>query len=379
MSYYGQTTANSSLMVQSIEQLVYMLANHNRPFLARYMNAEGPSGTKADPAVKNVKHEWNEKKLKSNRDNVLTAIDNSATTLYTSNQYARYIDGQSIIQVDDEYMTVTTAVWGSSKWTLTVVRGFDTSSGGAHSVGAQINIINPGTEGADATRSDADFGVQGYNYTQIFQRELALSGTAQAVTTYGNELKLETHAAELFPEMLQELENALVSGIRYQSGAKRIMGGMYYFCSNGGVNQDSKGNQLDLRTIDNDIAQLVRNGVDPTKLDFACGTAVRQSISDLKAFKTQDPSSQKGIDYNADFIVTPQGYRLEIPPTAAVFNPNEYFIYPKDSIKVKHLRPLATKDLGATGDADKKLLVMESTAEFPGWALGAALRRKNIG
>ena len=379
MAFYGSYNYATSVGVESIDSVIYKLAAHHAPFLRKYLNLT-PAGTQADPEVKGATHNWVEKPLKSMRDKVHTAIAASATTLYTANEFARYIAGKTVILVGQEYMTVSAVgSYGSGKRALTVARGFNSSTDAAHNPGDNIQIMNITPEAWVVDRSDAQFAEKKYNVCQILSRAISLSGTAQATKTYGNEFNFDVQAAELIPEMFQELENLLISGTYYSSTTDRMMGGMKYYVQSA-MKFDNAGNKLTLATLDADLDALRNVGVDTNKLSILCGQNVRAALSNQKALTVTDAYNNKKLDFGVTMIMTPQGYRLPIDPDPVgdSLNPDEYFLFPGDSIQVKFLRKLVREKLAKVGDSDEEFLVMEPTAEFKGWSNNGALWRYGI-
>ena len=75
-----------------------------------------------------------------------------------------------IIRIDREYMLVT----GVSTDTLTVTRGYASSTVATHTTGAVVHLVNqPEYEGADAKKAIARVRTRPSNYIQTFTRTIA--------------------------------------------------------------------------------------------------------------------------------------------------------------------------------------------------------------
>ena len=373
----GQFTSSTSLVKKpSVSETLRILAAHEKPFLALFMNPT-PTGTKADPDVKQHKHEWVEKKLKAGKDILNAALDSSATSVVTRLEYVNYIAGKSYITIDDEVMAVTAASLSSSIWTLTVTRGALGSTAATHAAGSPVLVENIYTEGADASDYETNTGVKNYNFTQIFRSDINMTGTAQAEETYGNESKISTQVAETIPNLFVQLENSMRSAIRYESGTTRKMGGLPYFVTSG-MTKNSAGNKFDLDVLANDVESLLQQGVDPSDLMMAAGNNVRASIGDLKAEIIRESMTIKELNFNLETLVVPGSQKVKIAPYTPVIGANEYYLFPRKSLQIKFLRPLVTEKLAKVGDSDRMMVLMEPTLEANGWALGGALRRTGV-
>lgn len=389
MAYAGPySKLHSEMQETSINTGLLVLTESHTPILNKYMNLN-PEGTSSDPLIKDVKHYWTHKKMKGLNDILKSAITStSATTIYGTEQYTFYLDNstasKTIIRIDDELMYVSNAAWdsGNSRWTLTVTRGYNSTTAATHLAGADITIVSTLTaEGADVDRSDIEVALKDYNYTQIIRRELAMSKTQQAIKTYVNENSLDVQALEKFPFMLKELENVMINGVRMLSGTNnelRMMGGMNDFIKSD-MKFDLAGNAVTPNTFDDIMYKLARNGVDINngKICIQMGQKVRQQMSAIKAKIIRDTNKINGLDYTLERLILPTGYELIVDPICHTIKNNEFYIYPEDSISVKFLRAYERIKIGATGSNDKEMLEMEGTIEFKGWALGGAAKGKN--
>jgi hypothetical protein len=362
---YGYSAA-STVLKPSRADVVHQIAYHESPFLAMFMNPK-PEGTQYDPEVKHTTHKWTELPLGSVRDKLKVAMTSSGTTnvaVYTQEENVHYVANRSYIIIDDEVLLVTAASKDSpfTQWTLTTTRAQLSTTAAAHKAGTDI------------------LGTENSNYCQIFRTDIKMSGTAQAVQTYTKETDIMKQIAWKMPVLMQMLETALANpAAKYDSGAGvRFMGGFPAYVSSG-MTLDAGGQAFNLNTFDEDVERLCDKGVKDNDLVIVMGGNVRRKLNELKANLIQESMKVKELDFNLTSIVTAHNRTVKIaPPTSRIVKPNEYYIFPKNSVAIKFLRAYQREKLGKLGDADRYMLVMEATAEFHNWQQGGALRRKNV-
>jgi hypothetical protein len=141
-----------------------------------------------------------------------------------------------IIHADDAVLLATsyevTVVVNSTK--LTLVPAF----------GATLHDVNPTatvdvslyriigqslSEGADPKAFRGVDRTNPYNYTQIGQEAVQVSRTERKRETYGVADEYTHQVQKKFKELAIRMERALTTGLRYQSGSKRTMGGLFSF------------------------------------------------------------------------------------------------------------------------------------------------------
>ena len=84
-------------------------------------------------------------------------------------------------------------------------------------------------EGADPLAMRATDRTNPFNYTQIGQEGVQVSRTERKRQVYGVADEYTYQVQKKFKELAIRMEKALTYGQRYQSGAKRAMGGLFYF------------------------------------------------------------------------------------------------------------------------------------------------------
>jgi len=316
-------------------------------------------------AVENTTYKWTEKNLKGYRSNLTSAISNSATSIPISNGANKFIvDNLTYLNIDGEMMLVTA---GQGTSTLTVTRGQLGTTAVSHASGAEIFLSELETEGADATRDDSELGSVLYNYTEIFRRELDMSGTSQAVRGPGQDHKWAAQVQQQTRVLLQKIRSQFVnSAIRYEDGTKkkRYMGGLPYFLSS--VKQDMAGAVLTETHIESAIIKVLEGGADANNLVMLVGTRQGGAINRFKVERVRGggmTQGEKKIDNNVnefEFL----NANVKVVRVPEMPN-NRFFLGPQRNAKVFPLmgRGLKVETLGKTGDGEKKLLVGEYGCE----------------
>lgn len=157
------------------------------------------------------------------------------TTILTVTDASIFQDGH-VILIDSEYMVVKTV-----DVTNNTISVYSRSYGGTnatHVTTSTIQIVGMARLEGD----DADYvGLQvisiPYNYTDIFQKALKITGTESVVDEYGYEDVFTYQANKAIPELMRLVESAAFHGIRAQGSdsAPRSMGGLATFITDNTV------------------------------------------------------------------------------------------------------------------------------------------------
>jgi hypothetical protein len=154
------------------------------------------------------------------------------------------------------------------------------------------------------------------------------------------------------------------------------MAGMPYYLADD-CKVDNGGNRFNLGKLQEDLNRLSENGVSPEDTLLLAGSGVRSAINRHKEVIVREKMNIRDLDYNLNRIVLPNG-TITIAPYTLALKPDEYYLFEKDSVKVKFLRALKREALAKSGDSEKYMVVTEPTFEFHNWRAGAAIRRSNI-
>jgi hypothetical protein len=236
---------------------------------------------------------------------------------------------------------------------------------------------NSAVEGADATLSDMVPTVMRSNYTQILQKTIKVSGTADAVSTYGRAKETAYQLAKKSAELKREFEYHLVgkaqSAAAGDSSTARTFGnafgndaaGTAMISSAVTVTTDSDGgsagNQAGPLTEANILAvnqKLYEAGAEATYIMVKPADSLIIAGFDKSAGRYREINdTNKTIVNVIDLYVSPFGEqkvlinRFQKATECLVFDPAMWSIVT--------LRPYTRELLAKTGDADKHQIVGE--------------------
>jgi hypothetical protein len=333
--------------------------------------------------AKNTVHSWSNEALQGYNtvlSAALTSTTGTAITLAagTNTGRVRLIAGKSIAEIADERVLVTSIVTVATNYTtVNVTRGYNstaTASTAYTGVGAQFRLVDfDVAEGADADRDDSTFATTLLNYTQIFDHQIRLSGTLQAIesayTNGGKEGSILAQQYKGLQEILLKVERAIFDGIQASgvSNATRKMGGLKWWATQYGVVEDASGTPLTVQMFDAQIKKMLDLGADPSNLTAYMSLTQLQNLQKYKADRVIGgglSGKEKTIDNSWDEYISPGGARVTMKWSAQL-KPSEVYIVQAGKMKFVTLqnRQLVSNDLAKTGDSDRKQLLMEGTLE----------------
>lgn len=359
---------------ESINAMIMALADRDTKLLSMFMKLGDP--------VDALKYEWVDKTLVGFKDKLSAALSSTTTTVITvssgTNAPKRYIDGYTVIRVDDELMLcVSTITIVTNSMQINVTRAQVGTTAATHANGSQVLIIgNPRAEGFSAGRDDSQKGSRQFNYTQIFERELKLTGSSQAIKAVAAEPQLDRQAADLLPELLKELQMSLIHGLRFANDSTnytdRKLGGFYYWALNGGQNVSANNSNISAGLIDDVIESYLNNGGDANNLSMLVPTRQQRKLNDLKEARiinggmSQSETNLNNFVESYDF-----GSRAKVQVILCTdLADNEVYFFDKSKIEVRPLgnefttRSFARKPLPEDGDFKREMILGEYTAVF---------------
>lgn len=354
--------------LEDVNKYLKSVADRDTQILSMFMNLEQP--------VHAIKAEWVDKALVGFKDTLASAVSSTTQTTLTvnggTNSPKRYIAGVSLVEIGDEVMLVSSIITTVTNATsLNVTRAQFSTTAATYASAKQLIIIgNPRDEGFSAGRNDSQQGARCYNMTQIFERQLKLTGSSQEVAAAGEETLVSKQVDELTPELLKEMQHAFFYGRRYDGGADftgRRMGGLKYFClSNAGNNnQDKGGNAISFNLIDDIIEEYLARGGDANQLCMFVPVRQQRKLNDLKEARIigggqmQDDKTVNNFVSRYDFGSKAQ---VEVILSTDLRN-DEVFFAQKNLLSVNPLgsRTFKLKPLPEDGDFLRKLVFGEFT------------------
>ncbi len=222
------------------------------------------------------KHEWLEDQL-SGRS--ITAVSVSGDTVSASStDIARIKAGTLLVPRNDSVLFRVDSISGTT-FHVTLVAANGSSSESIED-GDVLNIVStPVVEGSNPGDGD-ETGVTGdteYNTTQIFRKDIILSGSALAINVFGSvDNQINRQTAFALGELARDLNRVALFGRRVEATAtnRGEAGGLYCFgAAADGLKIAADSTSLD-STIVNDAAQAVMGaGGDPTQILCSPGQA----------------------------------------------------------------------------------------------------------
>lgn len=310
-------------------------------------------------SVYNTTHGWVEDKLNAMSDlvNGSKLVGDTTITVDTGELFRP----DQVIRIGEELLLVT-AVSGNN---LTVTRGYGGTTAAAIADNAVIDIMfNIQDEGADARDSKYKPRVNKSNVTQIFDDTVKISGTAQAIAQYGLDDLYGYEQMKVEDRLALELENAIVNGIKFESGDRRMMGGIRQFIATNVT--DAAAAELTWDMINNEMFKIYKAGgmKDATRHVLMVSPIQNTKITKLDKDLVRTTNDASGTGRNITSVTTNWG-TLQIIPNVN-FKADEVMILDANRISVKPLngRTFTHTYMGPTGDNIKGQIVGEYTLEF---------------
>jgi len=308
--------------------------------------------------IKNTKHEWNEDEMFATESTATNTAGTGATLQVTSAEPFR--DNQ-IIQFNDELILITA---GGGTTTLTVTRGYAGTTPEAIAIGDTVTVMyNQGTEGAAARAARSKVRVNKYNYTQIFDDTIDISGSTAEVDQYGIKMMYEYEKQKKLAELALSLEQAIINGVSYVSGNVRNMAGIRSIITTNVT--DASGVDISLDILQDSIQDIWERGGMKGDADHRILVPATQKRKISQLFDDQLLISQmetkRGTRVSG--IVTDFG---EVPVMLMKnLKADEIIITDVNRLKVKPLgsRSFFHKYLGEVGDNEHGMLIGEYTLE----------------
>ncbi len=325
-----------------------------------------------DPGVKSkaARHEWGDKWLKSHTTTLAATITSGATTITVPTGVGAKLDIKDsstgngfycILKIGYEEMLITA---GEGTDSLTVTRGLNGTTAAAHTAGATVDVLQYWAEGSDYLKDFFEGATTTFNMTEIFRKDLKLSGSMQAFDGLAGDNTLAKQLAEKDIQIMKMIAKSAYLGNRVGStneGVRR-MGGIQYYAT-----KDNTAYTLDKNFIEQQvIIPLLEGGANDHELVMAVPNGLYSKITALKdALVTGGgfSNSERRIvtDWNTyEFGDAP----LRVMRSACIPNGN-ICVFDKSRIKLLGVpgRVGVEKSLGATGDNDKVMKLSEMTME----------------
>lgn len=280
--------------IRDLEEGISLIINDEPTLL-------GLIGIDRENPVTQTKYEWMSDNLNSNIVTTAAEVEDDATTITLIEGDGSKIRVNSILYFEDEYMEVT-AVSGDE---ITVKRGIESSTAAAIPAGSEVRIISrPQLEGALPGQDESHDRYVDYNFTQIYERYAAVSGTQQAVRTYNVTNELDYQVQLRLRELAREMNDTLIYGLRRDAGRNtpRTSGGLLHFAKlKGSATSNLGGEEITAKAMNELMEKIYQRGGSANTI--LTNTAGARQISKLNNDKVriQRQDTVTG-NYVAEFV-----------------------------------------------------------------------------
>jgi len=254
-----------------------------------------------------------------------------------------------------------------SSTVCTVVRGYGSTTGEAHSTGSTWAVIHPNQEGQDPPADASKVRTKVSNYTQIFQYGINVSHTMRSVLQAGVADEFTFQVARRLMEAMRELDMALILGIKSASAGSdtvyRSMGGIIEFANQATGNLTTTSEALTLSVVNSMAKQIWDDGGYPNFI--LVGGKQKKVISTFDQAARRSVYDSTVAGYVVDRVLTDLGFVLDV--IVDPWMPDDTCVVGDlNKIRVMPLRNSAMRaeDLAKTGAANKAQIYGEYTAEF---------------
>jgi hypothetical protein len=233
---------------------------------------------------------------------------------------------------------------------------------------------NAQTEGDDASAKTVTPTVRLTNRTQISTKTVVVSGSQQSMNTAGRKDEMGYQMSLAAMELKRDMEFGLTQNDVLATSPRKSRGLLGWTVDNYSKASDTTlpsytGNtaitdgttrnftETQLKSV---LQQVYISGGKPDTITM--GAAAKQTFSGFTGGATrQDNSEDKKVTAAVDVYVSDFGTLKAVPDLFQ--RTRDVFILESDKLAIAYYRPMQTKDLAPTGDAEKKMLVVEYCLE----------------
>ena len=223
------------------------------------------------------KHEWLEDQL-TGRSVTVSGQVSSLVCPASAADLAKIKVGTLAVKNNDSALFRVVAV-SSSTFTVELAAA-NGSSTVTPAAGDVLNIVStPMAEGSNPGDGD-ETGITGsanYNCTQIFRKDIILTGSTLAVNVFGNaDNQLNRQTAFALSELARDLNRVALFGVRAEASAsvRGTAGGLYEFgTGTGSLAVNASGDRLESCIINDAAQKIMGAGGEPTQILCSPGQA----------------------------------------------------------------------------------------------------------
>ena len=237
------------------------------------------SNFKPVPDARMRKHEWLEDQMQGR--SVTASAAASGVLTVTAADAAKVRVGTLLALEGDPALFQVSAVSGTSVTvTLAAANGSSLTAATLPAAGGTFKVIStPMSEGSINGDGEENYAQSGssYNTTQIFRKEIVLSGSALAVSLYGSaDNQLNRQTAFALADLARDLNRVALFGRRVEAaaGVNGEAGGLYCFATGtGALSIDADGGAIDSFLINDGAQEVLGAGGEPAQILCSPGQA----------------------------------------------------------------------------------------------------------
>ena len=204
---YSDTTPHK----RQITDAINLIDPADTPAIEKLGGLDGAASKFSFVNEKHTKMEWLEDSLSPLTDQLNGAIANGTDTAVIVDDASKFQVGH-IILVESEQMWVSAV--NTSTETITVTRAYS-GTGVTHADDTAIEIVGMArVEGATSTPISFTDRTAGFNYTQIFHKEIEVTESQNILAQYGIASEFDYQANKAVPELGRLIEKQLFRGVR---------------------------------------------------------------------------------------------------------------------------------------------------------------------
>lgn len=222
------------------------------------------------------KHEWLQDQI-SGRSITASEVSNLACTVSEADA-AKVMVGSLLTVKGDSALFRVASISGTTVTVALVAANGSTKTTPAN--GDVLNIVSTpmpeGTNNGDGEQSYKQSGTN-FNYTQIFRKDIILSGSALAINVYGSvDNQMNRQTAFALSELARDLNRVALFGRQVQpvAGVKGEAGGLYCFgTQQGGLLIDANATMFDSFVVNDGAQAVLGEGAEPSLILCSPGQA----------------------------------------------------------------------------------------------------------
>ena len=343
----------------NIDELIYMLNPDDLPLLGG-INSDGFPVIPKQP-VDNTEFYWLEDEFLTPRTTLGEALDDSETGVDVAVGAGERFAAGDAIRVDDEVMFVTAV----ANDTLTVTRGAAGTTAAVHSDAAEVMGI--GTVLTEGSIGDEQFTgrTKLSNYTQIWTSKIQISRTAQRIPKYGiaNELARQTKKVMLSEGV--NMEQSLLYGVKFQSGAVRATGGLSQYIASAVYNNAASGDWLTVNEVERaQQAAYDAGGQFTAIVSNPANFGALNNLAGAERIQTVTIEDERRGRRRATSVVTEFGEVLLVRNRYC--KASDAFGINRENVIHRVFQPMVMQPLAKTDDKDNYMFVAEGGFEIKG-------------